>query len=358
MTGSSEIEPRRLKPPLDPETILRDLESLVRSRDANPDAELVLEIVETALKCVRDDTSRGDLKVLNQVLKELRYAFKVFAPYRRIRKVSIFGSARTSVEAPEYVQARTFANRMTRIGWMAITGAGGGIMEAAQGGAGRSRSFGVNIRLPFEQKANTFIAHDPKLVNFKYFFTRKLMFVKETDAIALFPGGFGTHDEGFESLTLVQTGKSSLLPIVFVDRPGGTYWSEWKSYVETHLGARGYIEPDDLSLFAVTDDVDVAVSLIQGFYRNYHSSRYVGGRLVLRLQLPVSDQLLERLNDGFANIISAGRIERIGILPDEENEPETHHLHRLALWFDRKKAGRLRQLVDAINTHSEAQFIP
>jgi len=347
MQGSSENEPRKPRAPVDRAALLREIEALVASQD--PDVELVFEMLETSLKCVRDDTSRGDLKVLNQLLKELRYGFMVFAPYRRIRKVSIFGSARTRPDAPEYEQARTFANRMTRHGWMVITGAGGGIMEAAQGGAGRARSFGVNIRLPFEQKANTYIAHDPKLVNFKYFFTRKLMFVKETDAIALFPGGFGTHDEGFESLTLVQTGKSSLLPIVFIDRPGGTYWPEWRKYVEDHLGARGYIDSSDLSLFSVTDDVDAAVRTIHGFYRNYHSSRFVGGRLVLRLQSPVNDELLGRLNDGFGSIVSEGRIERVGVLPDEENEPDTHHLHRLALWFDRKNVGRLRKLIDVLN---------
>lgn len=340
---------RKPRAPVNPEALLRDFETLVRSKDQSPEAPLLFEMVESVLKCLRDNTGRGDLKVLNQVLKELRYAFKVFAPYRRVRKVSIFGSARTPPEAPEYEQSRAFANRITRHGWMVITGAGGGVMEAAQGGAGRTRSFGVNIRLPFEQKANTFIDQDPKLINFKYFFTRKLMFVKETDAIALFPGGFGTHDEGFESLTLVQTGKSSLLPIVFVDRPGGTYWSEWKRYVEDHLSARGYIDANDLSLFTVTDNVETAVSTIESFYRNYHSSRYVSSRLVIRLQTPASDQLLERLNDGFGSIVSLGRIERCGILPGEENEPETHHLHRICLWFDRRNVGRLRKMIDVLN---------
>ncbi len=340
---------RKPKPPIDPAALLRDFEAFIRAKDEHPEASLVLEIVENALKCVRDETSRGDLKVLNTVLKELRYAFKVFAPYRRIRKVSIFGSARTEAGAPEYEQARAFANRMTRLGWMAITGGGGGIMEAAQGGAGRSRSFGVNIRLPFEQKANTFIERDPKLINFKYFFTRKLTFVKETDAIALFPGGFGTHDEGFESLTLVQTGKSNLLPIVFLDRPGGTYWREWKRYVENHLSNRGYIDSSDLSLFTVTDDLDTAVRTIQGFYRNFHSMRYVSSRLVIRLTHPVSDELLESLNDGFGNIVTEGRVERVDVLPEEENEPETHDLHRIALWFDRKNIGRLRKMVDVLN---------
>jgi uncharacterized protein (TIGR00730 family) len=349
MDDVSRSESRKFRAPLDAEALLRDFQGLVHEREKHPEAQLVFEIIENALKCVRDGTSRGDLKVLNNVLKELRYAFKVFAPYRRIRKVSIFGSARTQPGSPEYEQARAFANRMTRFGWMVITGAGGGIMEAAQGGAGTARSFGVNIRLPFEQKANTYIAQDPKLVNFKYFFTRKLTFVKETDAIALFPGGFGTHDEGFESLTLVQTGKSDLLPIVFIDRPGGSYWREWKKYVEEHLHGRSYIDTSDLALFTVTDDVEVAVKTIDGFYRNYHSSRYVSSRLVIRLKYPVSDELLESLNDGFGNIVSEGRIERVEWLPEEENEPETHHLYRIALWFDRRNVGRLRKMVDALN---------
>jgi uncharacterized protein (TIGR00730 family) len=333
----------------DPNVLLDDLRQVVTRPDEHPAAGLITDMLETALKLVRDGTDRGDLKMLNQSLKELRYAFKVFAPYRRIRKVSVFGSARTPEGAPEFEQARAFANRMTRSGWMVITGAGSGIMEAAQGGAGQGRSFGVNIRLPFEQKANSFIAQDSKLVHFKYFFTRKLTFVKETDAIALFPGGFGTHDEGFESLTLVQTGKSSLLPIVFIDQPGGSYWLEWKEYVEVHLRDRGYVDPDDMKLFLVTDDVNAAVESIQGFYRTYHSARYVDRRLILRLRYPVSDEVLDGLNTEFSSILTEGRIERIGVLPDEENEPETHHLHRLALWFDRRSMGRLRLLVNALN---------
>lgn len=347
---SSKPETRKLRPPLDPAALAADLQAFAQTSGSHPDLQLILEMIDTSLKCGRDGVARGDLKVLNQVLKELRHAFRVFAPYRRIRKVSIFGSARTPSTAEEYTQARAFANGMTRLGWMAITGAGGGIMEAAQGGAGRARSFGVNIRLPFEQKANPFIASDPKLINFKYFFTRKVMFVKETDAIALFPGGFGTHDEGFESLTLVQTGKSNLLPIVFVDRPGGNYWREWKRYVEDHLCKQGYIDPQDLSLFSVTDQVDEAVRIIESFYRNYHSSRYVNHRLVIRLHDPVSDALLESLNDTFGGIVSEGHIERCGVLPEEENEPDTHDLHRIALWFNRRNVGRLRQMIDVLNS--------
>jgi uncharacterized protein (TIGR00730 family) len=347
---SAEPAPEGLRRTLDPELLLSQLRGIVTGADRYPDASrIILEMVENAIKLVRDGTSRGDLRILNQALRELRYAFKIFAPYRRIRKVSVFGSARTPGARPEYEQARLFSNRMTRLGWMVITGAGGGIMEAAQGGAGRSRSFGVNIRLPFEQKANPYIALDAKLVNFKYFFTRKLIFVKETDGIALFPGGYGTHDEGFESLTLVQTGKSHLLPIVFIDRPGGSYWKDWKEYLTKHLAGEGYISPEDLSLFLVTDDVGRAVEHLSSFYRNYHSSRYVHSRLILRLQEGVSDELLDRLNVSFKDILTEGSIERVDIQPEEENEPETHHLHRLGLWFNRKSMGRLRLLVDELN---------
>jgi predicted Rossmann-fold nucleotide-binding protein len=316
---------------LDATELLGDLRELVESPEGNGNADLLLDMIQSTIKLMRGQPDRGDLKMLNQAFKELRYAFKVFAPYRGVRKVSIFGSARSAPEAPEYEAARAFANRMTQVGWMVITGAGSGIMEAAQGGAGRARSFGVNIRLPFEQKANLVIAHDPKLVNFKYFFTRKLIFVKETDAIALFPG------------------KSQLLPIVFIDRPGGTYWSDWRRYLETHLRDRKLIDPDDMSLFHVTDDVDKAAETICRFYHNYRSARYVRSRLILRLAQPVSDALLERLNTGFADILATGRIERIGVLPEEASQPETHSLHRLALVFDRKSFGRLRQMIDVLN---------
>jgi len=220
-------------------------------------------------------------------------------------------------------------------------------MGAAQGGAGRESSFGVNIRLPFEQSANETIAGDQKLINFRYFFTRKVVFVKEAHAIALFPGGFGTHDEGFEAMTLVQTGKSEMVPIVFVDEPGGSYWREWLEYVETHLAERGLIAPDDLNLFHVTDSVDEAVEEIEGFYRNYHSSRYVGGRLVLRVHEAPSDAQLEALNDEFAGLLESGRIERTAALPEEEGE--VAYLPRLRLHFNRRAVGRLRGLIDRLN---------
>lgn len=232
---------------------------------------------------------------------------------------------------------------------MVITGAGPGIMRACNEGSGRDRSFGINIRLPFEQAANDIINDDPKLVNFKYFFTRKLMFVKEADAIALFPGGFGTHDEGFESLTLVQTGKSRPIPIVFIDAPGGTYWQTWQKYVERHLLDEGMISPADMRLFKVTDDLDEAVHEIEHFYRRYHSSRYVRDLLVIRLNEPLEAEVLQALNEEFADIVAEGRMRQTAALPEEAGDPELASKPRLVFHFARRAFGRLRMLIDALN---------
>ena len=259
----------------------------------------------------------------------------------------MFGSARTPQGHPDWEQAHSFAERMASDGWMVITGAGDGIMGAAQGGAGREASFGVNIRLPFEQQANEVIAGDHKLINFRYFFTRKVAFVKEAHAIALFPGGFGTHDEGFEALTLMQTGKSEIVPVVYIDAPGGSYWRDWASYVDSHLRERGLIGEHDQALFKVTDDVSVAVEEIRGFYRNYHSSRYVDDLLVIRLrQAPEAGQL-EELNEEFSDIVAKGEIEVGGVLAKERGE--VADLPRLTLHFDRRSVGRLRGLIDQLN---------
>ena len=310
---------------------------------------------ERVFRLVGDETYSADLKMLNHALLELRYAFKVFAPYRSVRKVSVFGSARTGKDRLEYKMANRFSNKVSNRGYMVITGAGPGIMEAAQGGAGRARSFGVNIRLPFESKANEVIENDPKLIHFKYFFTRKVCFLKETDAIVIFPGGFGTHDEAFESLTLVQTGKSDLVPIVFVDRPGGTYWSAWLDYVRTHLLDEGYIDGFDESLFHVTESVEDAVNVVDGFYRNYHSTRYVRPLQVIRMNQPVTDSLLERLNREFSDIVVSGKIERLSAaLEAEKDEPKTADLHRIAFRFDRKSYGRLRSLIDVLNLEPDS----
>ncbi len=314
----------------------------------SPDRDLLAEIMLTITRLARDKTDRGELKLLTSAFMELRYAFKVFAPYHDIRKVSIFGSSRTPATHPDYIQAESFARLMRLRKWMVITGAGNGIMGAGQAGAGRAASFGVAIRLPHEQKTNDVIMADPKLITFKYFFTRKILFLKEASAICLFPGGFGTHDEGCESLTMVQTGKTTLMPIVMVDSPGGTYWQHWRTYIKAELLHNGMISEEDMNLFRITDDIDVAVEEITGFYRRYHSMRYVGPQLVLRLTSPLPAEALERLNDLYGKIVTGGKIEQCaGPVAGEDNEyPD---MPRLTLQFNRKNVGTLRLMVNDIN---------
>jgi uncharacterized protein (TIGR00730 family) len=311
--------------------------------------QLVQQLRETADKLLRDGAARGDVKLLNTALKELRYAFKVLAPYRNMRKVSVFGSARLPASDPAYMAAVRFGKLIADANWMVITGAASGIMEAGHMGAGREKSIGVNILLPFEQEANPIIRGDLKLMHLKYFFTRKLLFMKESDAVALFPGGFGTQDEGFEVLTLVQTGKSQLIPIVLVDAPGGDYWLKWQSFVTDVLLPRGLISPSDLALYTVTDSVEAAVDEVLGFYRVYHSMRYVAGDLLLRLKYTLSRDLLERIRAEYHDIVSGGTYELTKALPAEANDTAVRDLPRLRFRFDRKSLGRLRMLVDLIN---------
>ncbi len=311
--------------------------------------QLAQQIRETADKLLRDGATRGDIKLLSTALKELRYSFKVFTPYRHLRKVSIFGSARLPESHPAYAATVEFSRRIAEAGWMVITGAASGIMEAGHVGAGREKSIGVNILLPFEQEANPIIRGDLKLMHLKYFFTRKLLFVKESDAVALFPGGFGTQDECFEVLTLIQTGKAQMFPIVMVDEPGGNYWLHWRDYITEELLARELISPADMSLFKVTDSVDEAVAEVLHFYSIYHSMRYVHGDLVLRLQQRISEQKLGLMRDEFADIVVAGTIEQTEALPEEANDTHLASLPRLRFRFDRKNLGRLRQMIDRIN---------
>jgi uncharacterized protein (TIGR00730 family) len=287
--------------------------------------------------------------LLSAALKELRYCFKVFAAYRGKRKVTVFGSARTKPDHPAYLAAVEYGRAMAQAGWMVITGAGGGIMHGGVEGAGRENSFGLNIILPFEQAANPVVHGDPKLMNMRYFFTRKLMFIKESDAVVLFPGGFGTHDEAFEALTLVQTGKSHIFPIVMVDQPGGTYWSQWTKFIEEGLLGHGYISPADRSLYCVTDSIEAAVREVTNFYRVYHSMRYVRGSLVMRLRVRLSDALLARIGTDFADILAGGGFEQVEALPDESNEPTLADMPRLKFRFARHQVGRLRQLIDLVN---------
>jgi uncharacterized protein (TIGR00730 family) len=330
--------------------VLAELLPSIQGEHIGRDAAYVRELVETSLKVLRDGTGTGDLKLLNAALRELRYAFKVFAPYRGVRKVSCFGSARTPSTAPAYKTAKEFSRLVADRGYMVITGGGDGIMKACQEGAGRERSFGANIRLPFEQEANEFIQNDPKLVTFRYFFTRKLIFVKEADAVVLFPGGFGTHDEGYEVLTLVQTGKGRPLPIVFLDSPRGSYWKTWERYVHDHLLRAKLISPDDLALFKVTTSIEEAVEEITGFYRVYHSSRLVGHEFVIRTTRPVPASLVQELTRDFADILAGSKIVQSAALPDErEQEPELDSLPRLVCRLVHGRAGRLRQLIDRLN---------
>lgn len=317
--------------------------------DSSRIADLIEQIKLSADKLASDRTSRGDLKILSRTLRELRYAFKVFTPYRTRRKVTVFGSARTLPQEATYEQAVAFGRAMAEQQWLVVTGAASGIMEAGHVGAGRENSMGLNIMLPFEQYANPIIAGDTKLVHMKYFFTRKLMFVKECDAVCLLPGGFGTLDEGLEVLTLLQTGKRDMVPVVFLDAPGGNFWSDWQQFVEKRLLGQGMISPEDLALYKLTDSVDAAVQEILHFFSNYHSMRYVKNKLVLRLQQAPAEELLAKINDDFSDILSGGAFKLSGPLADEKDEPELAHLHRLVFRFNRRSLGRLRILIDLLN---------
>ncbi|GAC1308520.1 MAG: LOG family protein [Acidimicrobiales bacterium] len=330
------------------------LVDLLDAVDASSNRDQLFEILVTAVRLATDDTDRLDLKITNAALKELRYAFKVFAPYKHIPKVTMFGSARTLPDDPLYAQARSMAKQMAGEGWMVVTGAGPGIMAAGLEGAGRAMSFGINIRLPFEQGANPYIAADPKLIEMKYFFTRKLALMKESAAFVVLPGGFGTLDELLELLTLLQTGKADPAPIVCLEVPGGNYWRGWRSFITDEVEPRGLISPEDECLVHITDDVGAALDHISTFYRNYHSIRYVGELLVLRLHAAPSEAELEALSTAFADICVEGGIETTEALPAEVGDDDFPHLPRVALQFDRMHHGRLRQLIDALNALASA----
>jgi len=341
--------PHRPVPSTGNEAFDRRIRDLVSDWGCGESCELIQEMVVTALKMGRDNLSVADLKLFNRSLKELRRAARTFAPYAKIRKVVVFGSARTPQDAPEAIAAETFARTICANNYMVITGGGEGIMGAAQRGAGRDRSFGLNIRLPFEQHANETIEGDPKLIDFNYFFTRKLNFVKETHAVALFPGGFGTMDEGFEVLTLIQTGKARIIPIVLVDKPGGSYWKTWFTFLADYLLKIGLVSADDFHLFKFTETVDQAVAEILHFYKNFHSYRWVGQRLVIRLNHALTANAVENLNSRFGDLLQKGGIILGNALPKEHNEPEIIQLPRLIFTPYRNNFGRIRCLIDAIN---------
>jgi hypothetical protein len=327
----------------------RSIEELLNAAGAQSNRDQLFEILATTIRMASNGADRLDLKITNAAVKEMAEAFAVFAPYRSIPKLTMFGSARTRTDDPLYAQARELAASLARAGWMLVTGAGPGIMAAGLEGAGPDQAFGINIRLPFEDAPNAFISGDPKLVEMKYFFTRKLMLLKESDGYAVLPGGFGTMDEAFELLTLLQTGKAEPSPLVFVDVPGGSYWQAWERFVTDQLSARGLISPDDSALYRITDDVSCAAAEVLGFYRRYHSLRVVGDLSVIRLRTAPSDDQLAALNRDFADICVGGDIHRTEATPQERAGRDHVELPRIALQFDRAHYGRLRQLIDALN---------
>ncbi|MFQ5507963.1 MAG: LOG family protein [Leptospirillia bacterium] len=314
-----------------------------------PNADLMRGMVKTLLHMIERGADRRDLKMAHLALRESSKAMSVFAPYRHVPKVSVFGSARTAPEAASYQMAKQFAHDIVQRGFMVMTGAGGGIMEAAQAGAGPGNSFGLNIELPFEQHANAYIKNDPKLTEFRFFFTRKLFFLKETRALALFPGGFGTLDEGFEALTLIQTGKSTPMPIVMLESETSSYWEEWRAHVKSHLLARGLISEDDLTLFRICHNVTEAVDEITGFFKVFHSSYRTRDGVTIWLWRPLVRKEIELLNDTFLDLLGPGGIVQAYVPKPQLSDSEMDTLSCIEVSMDHRHQGRLRQLIDAIN---------
>ncbi len=314
--------------------------------------ELVREMILAALKAGQEKNDRAHMKLMNTTMKEMRFTGKMFGPYSHIRKVTVFGSARTEKDEPIYDIALNFGKQLADSGYMVITGGGPGIMQAANEGAGPEHSFGVNIQLPFEQQPNPVVINNPRLITYKYFFNRKVAFLKEADAVALFPGGFGTLDEAMETLTLLQTGKHDPLPLVLLDEPGGTYWSRWLRFLKEELMSPDYIDDYDFNLFECFDSIDDAVASINHFYSRYHSLRYVNGKLVIRLNSGIDQLSIRNLNDKFRNILKQdGKIYMSDPLPEESDEPELMDKPRLVTDFNLRDFGRLRGLIDDINNY-------
>ena len=311
---------------------------------------IVREMILASLKAGQEDDTKADLKLMNASLKEMRFTAKIFGPYRARRKVSVFGSARTPQQSHVYGMAQDLGRRLAREGYMVITGGGPGIMQAVNEGAGPSHSFGINIRLPFEQQPNPVVAGNPRSINYKYFFNRKVAFLKEADAVVLFPGGFGTMDEAMETLTLVQTGKRNPLPVIMIEPAGRDYWTSWVTFLRTQMEQAGYIHADDVNLFERTSSVEAAVAHITRFYRRYHSLRHVGSKLVVRLKAPLAENDLAVLREGFADmLLPGGAIIQAGALPQEADEPQLIDLPRLIVDFNRMRFARLKALIDALN---------
>ncbi len=314
---------------------------------------LYRSMLATVAGMAAEGTDVIDLKLADAALAEMDAAFRIFRPYRRAKKVTIFGSARTEPDHPAYFQARDLARSMAAAGWMVVTGAGPGIMAAGMEGAGRDQAIGVNIRLPLEQAANRFITQDPKLVEMRYFFTRKLMLIKESDGYVVLPGGFGTLDEGFELLTLLQTGRTEPAPVVMLDIPGGGYWDGWSRFLAEQVEPRCLVSADDRAFFQITDDVAVAGQLLRDFYRNYRSCRWVGDLLILRMAVAPGNAQLADLNHRFGDIVASGVIRHSKPLPPERSDNDHLDLARLAFRFDKVHYGRLRMLIDALNEIGE-----
>ncbi len=324
------------------------IEALAKKFGNDETAEFYRQMLTTIAKLSCDQRDLGDIKIINSTLKELRYAFKIFAPYRNTRKIVMFGSHKISDRSAEYKMAEQFARKISEKGWMVITGGGGGIMEAGNKGAGPGKSFAVNIKLPTEQVPNPYVRGE-KLVTLKYFFTRKLVFLKESDATVLFPGGFGTHDEGFEVLTLLQTGKNNPRPLIFVDTLFGTYWKSWLKFLEDGIMKKNLLYKNDLNLFKVVNTVHDAVNEVMNFYKVYNSLRYVGNRTILRLNKEISDDQIEKLSRKHKDILVSGKIESCKPTPEEIKTKDKLDLFRLSMHFDKVSYGRLMALISDIN---------
>ncbi len=326
------------------------IDALIEQAEGIRRPEYVREMILAALKAGQEADESADLKLMNTTLKEMRFTSKIFGPYRNVRKVTVFGSARTKPDEPVYAMAREFGKKLAAAGYMVITGGGGGIMQAVNEGAGPEHSFGVNIRLPFEQRANPVLEGNPRLITYKYFFNRKVAFLKEADAVALFPGGFGTLDEAMETLTLVQTGKRNPLPLVLVDDPECSYWSRLTRFLEEELLSRNYISLSDFSIFKRVCSVDAALSEITRFYRRYHSMRYVNGKLVVRLTSGINPEQVQELRDRFQDILMpGGTIVASEALAGEKDDADVINLPRLVMDFNRQDFGSLRRMIDALN---------
>lgn len=331
------------------DSILEDIASLTHHQSIERSLQVVARLIE------REQADQGfdrlDWKIIASTLEDLEKGLAIFADYRHIRKLTIFGSARTPEDDPNYQLAYQLAQHLQQLGFMVITGAGGGIMEAGNAGAGNNRSFGLNVHLPFEQVANRFIQDNDKLIPFRFFFTRKMFFLRESDAIAFFPGGFGTQDESFETLTLAQTGRFGPAPIVLMEAEGGTYWQDWNEYIHKHLKGSNLISANDPDIYKLFHNVEDACNYVRNFYQVYHSCRYVGDQLIIRLNEEISDQQLEEINEDFQDIIVKGKIEKTVPHPKERVE-ESLHLPRLIFHFNQRLMGRLYHLIDRLNRFS------